>query len=492
MPLRLAPVRQWAIALGPKALAGRGVRSLVAALVMSAVAVLLYRGQPEAGFAVLAVLASAAGWLLAPRLAGAVALVEISAVAASTMIGFIQWPSALLQACLLATLIALTHVAAKAEPMVRHSAALERRLAGLGVLLETVENLATARDRDEVLKIAVHASARGISRPGQGRTAHAAFHSVVGEQVNISVVADDPVERDLATGFEYPIVRNQAARGAIRIGRPAFVRPDHMSGPLRELSDRLGWQVLIMAPVYCGGLLQGLLAATARDGPVVDRLQQYMLGTLARFTSLSLEAAARASAQVEAATQKVTEAVDVPALLPSIVNELRAAVTPIKSQILDLRASRNGGTDGEEVVVDHALARLDGLISTLASRTAIDATTGILTRELGLAALERDLLRARRSPAGSHSVAVLKVATPDALNPAELIRLVADRLRSGLRREDLIFRYSEDEIVCSFSDMDNAGAYPVLNRIQSDLASQLGYSPFTIGLTAASLEETAG
>lgn len=40
--------------------------------------------------------------------------------------------------------------------------------------------------------------------------------------------------------------------------------------------------------------------------------------------------------------------------------------------------------------------------------------------------------------------------------------------------------------------MDSAGAWPVLNRIQTELATQLGYTPFNIGVTAAGLEQTAG
>jgi GGDEF domain-containing protein len=478
-------------AVGPKALAGSRLWPPAAAAVGITVAVLNYPSQREAGFAILAVLGGAAGWLLAARIAGLIAAAEVTAVAGCLWWGLVPWPAALFQVCLLTALIALAHAAAEREPIVRRTAAQERRLQGLTLLLETVENLAAARDRNEILNVAVVASARGISRAGHGRASHAAFHSVVGEQINISVVVDEPLEREMAVGFEYPTVRNQAARGAIRIARPAFVRPDHMTGPLRELADRLGWQVLIMAPVYCRGSVQGLLAATARDAPAVDLLQQYMLGTLARLTSLSLETAARMEDHLAAAGENGPDETRMPMLLPGIVSELRDAVRPIKSQVLDLRASRNRGhAAGDDVA--HTFGKLDDLISTLASRTAIDPATGVLSRELGLEALERDVLRARRSHAPSHCVAVLSVATPEAANGTELIRLVADRLRSGLRREDLIFRYAEDEFVCSFADMDSADAWSILNRIQTELARELGYTPFAIGLTSVGLEQTAG
>lgn len=474
----------------PMALARYRVRPLAAAIVAIIAALFLYSdGRRDAGFAALAVLAGAAGWLLAARMAGLIALAEVVAVAGSVWLRFLPWPPALFQVGLLIAFSGLAHIAAERQPVLHLNTAQERRLEGLTLLLETAESLAAAPDRDAILNVAVQASARGISRPGYGRAPHAAFHTTVGEQLTISVVADEPPERDMAVGFEYPIARNQAARGAVQTGRPALVRPDHMTGPLRELAERLGWQALIMAPVYCGGSVQGLLAATVRDGPAVDPLQQYMLAALARLTSLRLDSAAKLDEHVAAAAKAKGET-EVPVLLPAIVNELRNAVQPIKNQVLDLRASRNRGTQGGEDVAN-TFGKLDELISALATRTAIDTSTGVLSRELGLVALERDVMRARRTRAGSHCVAVVRVATSTAQNGAELIRLVADRLRAGLRREDLIFRYADDEFVCSFADMDSADALPILNRIQAELARDIGYTPFAIGLTSG-LAETAG
>lgn len=480
----------WPAVISPKALARYRFRPLAAALVAIGAGVAFYGRQSEAGFAILVLVGGAAGWLLAARTARLVALAEVTALAGCLWSGLLPLPAALFQGCVLTALIGLAHVAAEREPVVRRSAAQQQRIDGLTLLLQTVESLAAAPNREEILKVAVFASARGISRAGDDRAPHAAFHSVIGDNVNVSIVADDPLEREIAVGFEYPIARNQAARAASRIGRPAFVRPDHMSGPLRDLADRLGWRVLIMAPVYSGGSLQGLLAATARDGPVVEPLQQYMLATLARMTSLRLESAARMD-QYAAAARNTKDEPDVPMLVPAIVSQLRDAVQPIKSQILDLRASRDRVSHADEDIA-HTFGKLDGLISALASRTAIDPTTGVLNRELGLAALERDLIRARRNQGGRHCVAVLRVNTPSAADGAELIRLVADRLRAGLRREDLIFRNADSEFVCSFADMDNADAAPILSRIQTELAGEIGYTPFAIGLAPVGLEQTAG
>ena len=486
-PATKSETKGWFSLVGPKAMARHGLRSLAVAIVAIGVAALLYRHQGEAGFAILAILGGAAGWLAGGRVAAVIGAAGVAAVAGSSWSGFLPWPAAVFQAALLTGMTGIAHLTAEWEPVVRRSAAQQRRLDGMTLLLETAHGLAAAADRDAVLNTAVIASARGISRAGDSRPAHAAFHSVVGEELNISVVSDAPLERDMAIGFQYPISRNQAALGAIRTGRPALVRIDHLGGSLRELAEGLGWHVLIMAPVYSGGALQGLLAATARDGVEVDPLQQYMLRALARLTSSGLDAAAQRSAVVA----DIPAEAPMPALLPTIVSQLRDAVRPIKTQMVDLRPPGTGGyTAGDDMA--HAVDKLDDLISVLASRTAIDSSTGVLSRELGLAALERDVLRARRSQARRHCVAVLTVTRSQGADASELIRLVADRLRSGLRREDLIFRYAEDEFVCSFADMDSTDAWPILNRIQAELGSLLGYTPFSVGLTSVGLEQTAG
>src|SRR3989449_464794 len=389
--------------IGPKALRAHNTRLVVGALMAIGLALLLYRSQRDAGFAILVALGGAAGWLLPGRVASLICLAEVIALAGWLWSGSLPWTTGLVQIAIVTSVTGLAHLAAESELGARRNAVNERRLDGLTLLLEAAESLARTPDRDLILKTAVSAAARVVSRSGNNRSAHAAFHEVIGERIKITVVADEPPEREIASGFEYPIARNQAARAAIRTGRPAFVRPGHLSSPLRELADRLEWPVLIMAPVYCAGSLHGLLAASARDGPAVDQLQQYLLGALARLTSSSL----------------------------------------------------NSGADKQEL----------------------------------LSAVSR--LRARRPLLGRHCVAVLRLASPESANSTELIRLVADRLRSRLRREDLIFRNAEDELVCSFADMDKTDAWPILDRIKTELASELGYTPFGIGLTSLSPDQPA-
>lgn len=486
-----APMHGWPAVLRPKALARHRLRPAVGALAATAVAAFIYRGQPEAGFAILAVIGVAAGWLLFGRVSTLICSAEVVVILACLRLGIAPWPVALVHTAVVVSLTGLAHLAADGFAMDGTSADHERRLAGLTFLLETAESLAGAADRDVVLNTAVRATAQGVSRAGNNLPSHASFHEVVGQQAKVVVVGNDPAEQEIATGFEYPVERNQAARMAIHAGRPAFVRPDHLSGPLRELADRLGWHVLIMAPVYSGGSLQGLLAATARDHPAVDRFQQYMLRTLARLTSLSLDSAAARNQVLSGAGKPDAIEPPLPSLFPGVVAALRDAVQPIKDRILQAPASENGSTRRADDAT-RAVGKLDDLITSLASRAATDPTTGLLGRELGLAALERDVLRARRTQTGRHCLALLRVATPAAANGSELIRLVADRLRSRLRREDLIFRYAEDEFVCSFADMDSDDAEPILKRIQTELAHELGYTPFVVGLTSLSRNEPIG
>ena len=475
----------------PKALRAHYVRLVVGALIAIGLALLLYRSsQRDAGFAILVALGGAAGWLLPGRVAALICLAEVIALAGCLWLGSLPWTTGLVQIAIVTSLTGFAHLAADRELSARRDAANARRLDGLTLLLETAESLARTPDRDVILKTAVSAAARVVSTSGNNRSAHAAFHEVIGERIKITVVADEPPEREIASGFEYPLARNQAARAAIRTGRPAFVRPGHLSSPLRELADRLEWPVLIMAPVYCAGSLHGLLAASARDGPAVDQLQQYLLGALARLTSSSLNSGADKEELLSAVSRNRAGEITALGLLPSFVDELRDAVKAIKQRIREAGDSKNGSNRASEDVA-HGFGKLDGLITTLASRTAIDVTTGLLSRHFGLAALERDVLRARRTLLGRHCVAVLRLAPPGSANSTELIRLVADRLRSGLRREDLIFRNAEDELVCSFADMDRTDAWPILDRIKTELATELGYTPFGIGLTSLSPDQPA-
>lgn len=461
-----------------RARADQQVAVMVGGLLAIGLALLLDRVRPELGFVVLCGVSIAAGWSLSRRATALICLALAGGLAASVWTDRLPWGSGVVELSVAMSLATLAHVAAEGALGKRVSAANERQLRGVTFLLETAEFMATTTDQDVILNTAVHAAAGGISRSAQSGSAHAAFHEVKDQQVTIALVADEPRSRLLATGFEYPVSRNQAAQAAIRTRRPAIVRPDHLTGSLRSLADDLGWQVLIMAPVYCGGSLRGLLAASARDGPAVDQLQLYMMGRLARFTSASLDSAAAKQAWIPVAAAAVSDEV----VEPRLPTDVAAVEAPI---------SADGAQPGGEEVTG-AFDNVHALISTLADQASVDMSGGLLSREAGLVALEREVLRSRTAKAGRHCLAVLRVpASADSSGGGEMIRLVADRLHSYLRRDDLIFKYADDEIVCSFADTDAPDVHTILDRLQSELSREIGFVPFTMGLTSLESAQTA-
>lgn len=460
----------------------------LAGLLALGLALDLYRAQPELGFAVLCGTSAATGWLLSRRAVALIGLAEAGVLVACVWLGTMLWLTAAIQLAVALALGALAALAAEGAVSRHANAEQERRLQGVTFLLETAQFLASSRDQGVILNTAVQASARGISRSGKAGAAHASFHEVAGEQARIALVVDEPRHQVLATGFEYPLERNQAARAAIRTGRPAIVRPDHLTGNLRGLAEELGWQVLIMAPVYAEGSLRGLLAATARDGPAVEQLQQFMLDGLARFTSASLASAAARQPAAAPETRDSNELFDGSAL-SNPGDDFDVVQAPTEHQLIVVGnfSEASGGPEAAG-----SLEEPGDVVSKLATHAPADVGSRLLSREHGLAALEQDVRQFRRAQARGHCLAVLRVpASEQANSGGELIRLVGDRLRSYLRRDDLIFRYSDDEIVCSFGDIDARDVQTILNRVQSDLAREVGYVPFAIGLTSVASGQPA-
>ena len=100
----------------------------------------------------------------------------------------------------------------------------------------------------------------------------------------------------------------------------------------------------------------------------------------------------------------------------------------------------------------------------LDERASIDELTGVLRRGAGLAALEREIDRARRAE-GRLVVAFLDVDGLKRVNDEfghaagdRLLREVATVLRTRLRSYDLVMRWGGDEFVCALYGAEPEGA----------------------------------
>jgi diguanylate cyclase (GGDEF)-like protein len=110
----------------------------------------------------------------------------------------------------------------------------------------------------------------------------------------------------------------------------------------------------------------------------------------------------------------------------------------------------------------------------LREEAAFDELTGTLRRAAGMAALDREIARARRVKAPLSVVFIdldgLKQANDKRGHKAgdELLRGLASLLKSGLRGQDLVTRYGGDEFVCVLPDTPAEAARAKLTSIQTE------------------------
>lgn len=110
----------------------------------------------------------------------------------------------------------------------------------------------------------------------------------------------------------------------------------------------------------------------------------------------------------------------------------------------------------------------------LREEAAFDELTGVLRRAAGVAALDREVARARRQRSAL-AVAFIDV---DGLKQAndtrghragdELLKSLANILKAGLRGQDLVMRYGGDEFVCILPDTVGEAARAKLSWIQEE------------------------
>ena len=109
----------------------------------------------------------------------------------------------------------------------------------------------------------------------------------------------------------------------------------------------------------------------------------------------------------------------------------------------------------------------------LREQLAFDELTGVLLRPAGMAALEREIARARRRRRPL-SVAFADLDGLKALNDGRghaagdaLLHLAGKTLKEGMRTEDVVFRFGGDEFVCLLPETPAADAGAVMARIKA-------------------------
>lgn len=228
--------------------------------------------------------AVAAAWFLGRPAALTITLLAVLTRLVAGSLGAIDWQPALSVALILPPCAWLVYLAASTRTVSRETLDRERRLQELSFLLDTAQRLSTSLDPEVILRIAVDATAAGVSRGAHAKPALAAYHAVRDGRARITLGAGG----DAGLGFEYEVERNQAAVGALRSGRAAIVRPDHLSGELLERLGELDIKVLAMCRVGSGEETHGLLAATARDHAAFDGQGLRRLEVLAHMAGLAL------------------------------------------------------------------------------------------------------------------------------------------------------------------------------------------------------------
>lgn len=161
-----------------------------------------------------------------------------------------------------------------------------------------------------------------------------------------------------------------------------------------------------------------------------------------------------------------------------------------------LRDRRGGASDRTQAADDREAASADRIFSAR-ERAAhlIDGLTQAHRREAGLLELEREMSRATRT-AQPLTLCFVDVDDLKAMNDSrghaagdQLLRTVADSMRSHLRPYDLVVRYGGDEFLCALADMTATDAAERFALVNEQLAADEGAS-VTVGLAEIEPDDT--
>jgi signal transduction histidine kinase len=278
----------WARRLSPQVYAGTVKGSVLGFGCVLAISLLLvqdirlYPGYSS--IPVSLVLVAAAGWFLGKRALAVVALAAVISHLVETWLFHWGWLIGGVGVVGILLVGATARLVATGRERRRLLGEQTTRLEELTLLFETAERLAGTLDENEILESVVKAAAMAVSRSPQDRRRSSCYHELCGDTMVIRVESGHAG----TVGFEWPLARNPGALQAIKTGKATPVEPHDLTGPPKELADRLRIKVVLYAPVRVGERLVGLLVAGHTDSPEVDEKELRLLDVLARLAGLAI------------------------------------------------------------------------------------------------------------------------------------------------------------------------------------------------------------
>lgn len=153
-----------------------------------------------------------------------------------------------------------------------------------------------------------------------------------------------------------------------------------------------------------------------------------------------------------------------------------------------LRDRRGGASDRTQAADDREAASADRALSARErAASSVDELTGAHRREAGVVALERELLRAKRTKQ-PFALAFVDIDGLKGINDSrghaagdKLLCGTASAIRDHLRDYDLIVRFGGDEFLCALLDVTMAEAAKRFSLVNADLGAEHQAS-ITVGL----------
>ncbi|MGO9902484.1 MAG: diguanylate cyclase [Solirubrobacteraceae bacterium] len=163
-----------------------------------------------------------------------------------------------------------------------------------------------------------------------------------------------------------------------------------------------------------------------------------------------------------------------------------------------LRDRQRGSSDRSAAADDRAGASVDRAAAAEDRATSgIDDLTGAYRRLLGMAGLERDLARAKRTQQ-PFALVFVDVDGLKAINDSrghsagdQLLRATVESIRAHLRSYDLIVRFGGDEFLCGLADVTVADAAKRFSLVNADLA-ETQQASVTVGVAQLEADDALG